>query len=258
MKDIKIIIAAHKPYKMPKGSMYLPVFVGAEGKAGIGFQPDNVGENISAQNPYFCELTGLYWAWKNLSNDYIGLAHYRRYFANKNIKKDKFLGLLDSKTASELLKKADIIVPKKRNYYIESLYSHYAHTLHIETLDVAGEIIKEKYPQYLSEFNNLKTRKSAHMFNMFVMKKELLSEYCTWLFNILFELKEKLDPKQYDSFHARYLGRVSELLFDVWLYTNGYNFSEVKVIDMEKVNWVKKGFSFLWAKFGGKKYKKSF
>ncbi len=258
MKDIKVIIAAHKPYKMPKDNMYLPVFVGAEGKAEIGFQGDNTGENISSQNPYFCELTGLYWAWKNLDNDYLGLAHYRRHFANKNVKKDKFKGLLDSKTASELLKNTDIIVPKKRNYYIESLYSHYAHTLYIETLFAAGEIIKEKYPQYFGEFQNLKTRKSAHMFNMFIMKKELVNDYCTWLFDILFELKNRIDPKNYDTFHARYLGRVSELLFDVWLYTNGYDYSEVKVIDMEKVNWVKKGFSFLWAKISGKRYKKSF
>ncbi len=258
MKDIKIIVAAHKPYKMPNDSIYLPLFVGAEGKADIGFAGDNTGENISLENPYFCELTGLYWAWKNMNNDYIGLAHYRRHFATKNIKNNKFLGVLDGKTASVLLEKADIIVPKKRNYYIESLYSHYAHTLYIETLCTAGDIIKEKYPQYLNEFNKLKTRKSAHMFNMFVMKKELLNEYCAWLFSILFELKEKLDPKQYDNFHARYLGRVSELLFDVWLYTKGYAYNEVKVIDMENVNWVKKGFSFLWAKFSGKKYKKSF
>lgn len=258
MKDIKIIIAAHKPYKMPNDNVYLPVFVGSSGKEDIGFTRDDSGENISNKNKFYCELTGLYWAWKNLDNQYIGLAHYRRHFAIKNIKKNKFLGLLSGEKASGILEKTDIIVPKKRNYYIESLYSHYAHTLHIETLSVAGEIIKEKYPEYYFEFKKLKTRKSAHMFNMFVMKKELLDEYATWLFDILFELERKIDPQKYDSFHARYLGRVSELLFDVWLYTKGYGFAEVKVVDMEKVNWLKKGFSFLLAKFGKKKYKKSF
>ena len=82
MKDytVKIIVAAHKPYEMPTDSMYIPVHVGAFGKENIGYQRDDEGENISGLNPYFCELTGLYWAWKNLDADYIGLIHYRRYF----------------------------------------------------------------------------------------------------------------------------------------------------------------------------------
>ena len=83
MKNIKIIIATHKEYFMPLDDVYLPVHVGKEGKADIGYQGDNEGENISIKNPYFCELTGLYWAWKNLPNDYLGLIHYRRFFTTK-------------------------------------------------------------------------------------------------------------------------------------------------------------------------------
>ena len=108
------------------------------------------------------------------------------------------------------------------------------------------------------EFDKLKTRRSAHMFNMFIMKKDKLDEYCTWLFDILFELEKRVDNSKYDSFHARFYGRVSELLLDVWLNTKGYSYKEVKVISMEKVNWWKKGTSFLKAKFLGKKYGKSF
>lgn len=78
--DIKIIIAAHKKYRMPQDDIYIPLHVGAEGKESIGYQGDNTGENISKLNPYFCELTGMYWMWKNLKADYLGLAHYRRHF----------------------------------------------------------------------------------------------------------------------------------------------------------------------------------
>lgn len=259
MKDIKVIIATHKKYNMPNDIMYLPLHVGAEGKEDLNYQKDNQGENISLKNPNFCELTGLYWAWKNLDAEYIGLSHYRRHFATKKInKKDLFNSVLKIEEADEIFNKTDIIVPKLRKYYIENLYSHYANTLYVEPLDITGEIIKEKYPEYMKEFNNLKKRTSAHMFNMFIMKKDKFDEYCTWLFDILFELEKRVDSTKYDSFHARFYGRVSELLLDVWLNTKGYSYKEVKVLGMEKVNLWNKGTSFLKAKFLGKKYGKSF
>ena len=259
MKNIKIIIATHKKYQMPSDDLYLPLHVGAEGKQDLGYTKDNTGENISNKNPYFCELNGLYWAWKNLDAEYIGLAHYRRHFASKKInKKDIFNSVLTIDEADKLLDNVDIILPKKRKYYIETLYNHYKHTLHIEPLDITGKIIEEKYPEYLKEFNKLKKRTSAHMFNMLIMKKDKLDEYCTWLFDILGELEKIVDPSIYDTFHSRFFGRISELLLDVWLNTKGYTYKEIKVISMEKVNWWKKGTSFLKAKFGKKKYDKSF
>ena len=97
--------------------------------------------------------------------------HVKVYFKGKTKSKDKFEQVLSDKEINELLRKNDIILPKKRNYYIENLYSHYEHTLHIETLDITGEIIKEKYPKYSKEFDLLKKRTSAHMFNMCIMKK---------------------------------------------------------------------------------------
>ena len=225
MKDIKVIVAAHKKYQMPKDTMYIPVQVGAEGKNIIEeYKQDSEGENISNKNPYYCELTGLYWAWKNLEADYIGLVHYRRYFT-KNVKipkneKEKFKNVLSKKEADKILDKVDVILPRKRRYYIENMYDHYKHTLYIEPLDKTREIIEEKYPEYLEEFEKLHQRTSAHMFNMLIMKKEILNDYCNWLFDILFELEKRVDSSQYDTFHSRFYGRVSELLLDVWINKN--------------------------------------
>lgn len=263
MEEIKIIIASHKKYQKPVENIYLPVQVGAEGKEKIeGYTQDNTGENISTKNPNYCELTGLYLAWKNLNAKYIGLVHYRRYFTEcKKIPKkenEKFKIVLTEKQIKEKLKNVDIILPKKRKYYIENLYSHYEHTMYIEPLAETQKIIKEKYPEYLNEFNKLHKRTSAHMFNMFIMKKEILNEYCKWLFDILFELEKRVDVSKFDNFHARFYGRISELLLDVWINKNNFKYEEVKVIDMQKINWFKKGFSFLMAKFTGKKYEKSF
>lgn len=260
--DVKIIIATHKKYQMPTDSIYIPLHVGAEGKSSLGYIKDNEGDNISSKNPYFCELTGLYWAWKNLKADYIGLVHYRRHFSLNKIRfkteNEKFKKVLSRDEANKLLANTDIILPEKRKYYIENLYDHYKHTMYIEPLDETRKIIEENYPEYLIEFDKLHKRTSAHMFNMFIMKKNILDEYCKWLFDILFELEKRIDSNKYDAFHARFYGRVSELLLDVWIETNKINYKEIKVMDMEKINWWKKGKSFLNAKFFGKKYEKSF
>lgn len=262
MKNIKMIVATHKKYQMPKDKMYLPIQVGAKGKEDLGYQKDNEGENISSKNPYYSELTGLYWAWKNLDADYIGLSHYRRYFSEKKLiplkEEDRFRNVLTYETLDKLLDDADIILPTKRKYYIENIYDHYKKTMYIEPLDETRKILEEKYPEYLKEFDKIHTRTSAHLFNMFVMKKDKLNEYLTWLFDILFELEKRYDPAQYDSFHARYLGRISERLLDVWIYTKGYKYKEVKFMSIQKVHWMKKGTSFLRSKFTGKKYEKSF
>lgn len=259
MKNIKILVATHKKYEMPKYPCYLPLHVGKKGKDNLGYVGDDTGENISEKNPYYCELTGVYWAWKNLKADYIGLVHYRRQFKGKNKQENSlFDTVLSDIEIKEILKETDIILPKKRNYYIENLYDHYKHTMYIEPLDITEKIIKEFYPEYHSNFLKLHKRTSAHMFNMFIMKKEYFDKYCEWLFDILGKLEIKMEGKEYDSFHARFYGRVSELLLDIWLETNNLKYKEMPAMSMEKINWLKKGGSFLLAKFTGRRYGKSF
>ena len=279
MKSVEIVIAAHKEYDFPKGDEYIPLQVVAKiAKKDLRIARDDTGDNISEKNPYFCELTGLYWLYKNSKADYKGLVHYRRYFttARGKIKKENRLSsVLSDQEIEELIKNYDLILPKKRNYYIENLWKHYEHTLHIGPLEKTREIIKADFPEYLAEFDRLKTRKSAHMFNMMLAKKSIFDEYCDWLFKILMKLEREMknDPEfvaDYSTFHARFYGRISELLLDVWLYTkypglktsdsvdDEIKIKELRVIDIEGVNWLKKGGSFLLAKFTGRKYEKSF
>lgn len=240
MPSVKIIIATHKKYRMPDDEMYIPVQVGAEGKDDLGYTRDNTGDNISNLNSQYCELTGLYWAWKNLDADYVGLAHYRRHFRVKNKTKDPFDCVLTSKEAEELLKDNDILVTKRRNYYIETIYDHYVHTLYPEPLDETRKIIEEKCPEYLPAFDKHMKGKTMHAFNMFVMKKEYFDAYCEWLFDILFELTKRFEGTEYNSFHARYPGRISEVLLDVWMNENGYAYKEVPFVYMEKIDMFKR------------------
>lgn len=252
--DIKIIVASHKKYWMPADDIYLPLHVGKEGKADIGFIGDNTGDNISNKNANYCELTGLYWAWKNLPAEYIGLCHYRRYFTRSNPRScsKKKQVILTKAEWEELLNEHPIIVPDKRKYYIETNRSHYNHSHYAKDLDMTEKIIQEKYPQYSEAFSKVMERTWAHMFNMFVMRRDYFDEYCNWLFDVLQELEKRTDITDYDAVEARIYGYISELLLDVWLETNKLEYYEQNVAFLEPQNWLKKGGVFLKRKILGK------
>lgn len=268
--SVKVVVATHKKYQMPEDILYLPLHVGAAGKfddqgnpLDLGYLKDNTGDNISELNSSFCELTGLYWAWKNLDTDYIGLVHYRRHFSMK--KKTGLDNVLKLSELSPYLGTIKVFVPNKRRYFIETLYSHYEHTHYAIQLDETKKIIMEKYPEYLKSYDKVLKRTYGYMFNMMIMEKKLLDDYCTWLFDILFELRKRVDMPELDSFQGRFFGRVSEIIFNVWLdekMTNGQlekkEIKEIPCVHMEKINWNNKVYAFLEAKFLHKKYKGSF
>ena len=272
----RIIIAAHREAELPEDPVYLPVLVGAalhtEEEVLPPYERDDSGDQISEKNPLYCELTGLYYAWKNLREETLGMVHYRRYFAGKKTKHsregkegDGFSRVLTGAELDEILADHDIILPKKQNYVIESIYSHYAHTHDAEHLDLTRQIIAEGYPEYLASFDRVMKRRSAHMFNMTVMKEPYLSAYCTWLFDILAELEERFSLLEESAFQRRYVGRVGEILINVWLdemlqsgRLGEERIAVLPVIFYGKVNWVKKGSAFLQAKFLHKRYEESF
>ena len=251
--DIKIITAVHKPYWMPQDRVYLPLHVGKEGKQDIGFTGDNTGDNISKKNATFCELTGLYWAWKNLDADYVGLVHYRRYFTRKEVRNNdkKKAQVLDKEEWEKILFSYPVVVADKRNYYIETNRSHYNHAHPAIGLDETERIIQEKYPEFRTAFTMVMNRTWAHMFNMFVMRRDLFDAYCQWMFDVLFELEKRLDVSSFDSYNQRVFGFVGERLLDVWLEKNRIAYKEQNVSFMEPQNWIKKGGLFLKRKFFG-------
>lgn len=248
---VQILVAAHKKFSMPDKDGYLPILVGATRnyKAGINYQRDDQGKNISDKNPSYNELTAIYWAWKNLKNvDAIGLVHYRRYFFES--KPYKLNNVLDIKKVETLLNSNDVILPTKRNYYIESNYDHYIHAHHKEPLDKTREIIKDKYPEYLSKFDEIMKRKKAHMFNMFVMKSNSFESYCDFMFGVLRELEGNIDISDYSVQEKRVYGYISELLMDVWLETTNQKYVEVPWGQIGGKQTIQKGINLIKRKLG--------
>lgn len=182
--------------------------------------------HISHLNPYFCELTALYFAYKHLDIDYYGLFHYRRLLdfspcANANMQsifynRKDLLHKLNAESIENLCKHYDIILPAP--FYDEnfSMYSQYANCHHSKDLDACISYIKLCYPQMSHCISILyKCPASWHTCNMFVMKRELFFEYCEWLFSVLFGAD--ICYKDYDSYQRRVFGFLSERLFNIWL-----------------------------------------
>lgn len=258
---IQIAVATTRRYRMPDDRIYLPMQVGAAGKGPIGYARDDEGENISGKNPGYCELTAMYWLWKNSDADCCGVVHYRRHFCSPGTRLPRlrpYRHILGGEELSALLADSSIILPYKRRYVIESMYSHYIHSHYEKHINAAKKAISSLCPEYLDVFTTVLKRTSGHMFNMLIMERAVFNEYCSWLFPILEELERTVDTTGYDAFQKRYLGRVAELLLDVWIEHNGKAYWEVPAVTIGRVKWGRKIASFFAAKFFGKRYTKSF
>ena len=247
-RDLKIVVAGHKSYWMPSEECYLPVQAGSAGQQSIsGFQRDDQGDNISEKNSSFCELTALYWAWKNLDCEWLGLAHYRRYFAT-GLAGEKHGRIATNVDIAKGLAKSLIVLPKPRNYVIETNWSQYVHAHNEQDLITMRDILCESQPIYVEKYDEVMARTWGHRFNMFCMHRSIADAWCTWLFDVLFELEKRLDLSDYSPNDRRVFGFVAERLLDVWIETNGLDYVEMPVVNLENQHWLRKGAAFLGRK----------
>ena len=279
----KVLIAYHKPSELIKSDIYIPIQVGRDimlesSKDGslssksrrwmeknlIG---DNTGDNISALNRYFNEMSALYWAWKNqesLDNpQYIGLMHYRRHFifSQKNYSKftwlmgspiysyefidKKYMEMLDEKYVNDLIEQYDIIASHPYNannlndgHYYRNCKERYSEVSKTSPIwyEKMEDIIRKDYPQYVDELNYLSREPNHYLCNMFVMKKELFDEYCSFAFDVLFRLYDDFKKETVDIWQTRAIGFLAEFLTSIFISTYRVKHPQkVKELDMTYV-----------------------
>ena len=189
-------------------------------------------DNISAKNKYFCELTAMYWIWKNVTADVVGLFHYRRFLNlkthqtrihNINEKTINKLGLTEDRI-NQLMQKYDIILPvlrpKKIKQSSPTIYEYYSNHHYKEDLDITLDIISTKY-QHMEKFatSAIKEGKQNYIGNLIIAKKDIFDEYSSWLFDILFELEKIIqkDVIKRDAYQQRVYGFLAERLLGVFI-----------------------------------------
>lgn len=233
MKRCNIFVVSHKEFKKPNKPYLRTIQVGFADNIPNAIR-DNTGKNISYKNKNYCELTALYWIWKNDSvSDINGICHYRRYFTKKNFsKKEKYF--LSDRQVTSLLNEYDIIVPKPLNFKLDIWHNYFIVGKGKEKdLLETRKIVEEIFPEYLIDFDNVMKRKWGYYFNMFITTKNNFNHYCDWLFTILTELETRSDISQYTIEEARIYGYISELLLNIWIKHNKLKCKEVSVINTD-------------------------
>lgn len=235
--SIKLFTITHKQFTPPPDSLYVPLHVGRENGQDLGFIGDNTGDHISIKNPFYCELTGMYWIWKNYDSyvmqdsrhalfnsneDYIGICHYRRYLINEQG------ALFTESELSELLKHYDMITTKLLTLP-GSYYDGFSANHHIKDLLATADVIKEIYPEYYDTFKRLIHSPNTYFGNIFITSKKEYDRYCEWLFTILFEVEKRTDFTGYNGYQKRLFGFLSEFLQTVWIQYHNLNVKECMV-----------------------------
>lgn len=157
------------------------------------------GENISEKNKQFCELTGLYWIWKNAREDYVGLVHYRRHF----LLPDNWLERMEAN-------KVDVILPVPL-YVAPSIAENYKERHTASDWEYLMAYFEKNLPE---EFEAAEQFFSGNLYspcNMFIASKEVLDWLCEWMFPILFAVAAHGGERD-DAYQNRYPGFVSERL----------------------------------------------
>jgi hypothetical protein len=245
--------------------IYQPIMAGNVLLSGnVAIQGDDTGENISAKNPYYSELTGIYWVWKNTHQEITGTCHYRRFFTAKpepfryKVKRlfyfpagiwRKRFGLIYTKNTSLfiprilnvqeinfLLLQYDGILPQARKlkYTVETHFKRYHD---IRDLHLLESVIAEKYPDYLDAFRIVLAGKRLYANNMYVLKDEHYQKFMVWWFDVLFEFERRIDLNNYTDYQKRILGFIAERLLNVWVEKKQLNCIELPVIYFKQLKF---------------------
>ena len=213
---LKILVSYHKPEYLLKDEVLLPVHAGKKNaKKQLSSDDyawmdenmvgDDSGDNISELNPILNELTTIYWAWKNADKinnpKYIGHIHYRRHFIldenGKNIDElcldKKYFDKIkySEEKILRMIDECDFITVKPQ--YRKSVVEHFMNVAEPDDMLCLIDVIRDLYPDYYDLAIDYMNGKEVYFCNMFIFKRDIFQEYCSWIFGILDELMKRCD-----------------------------------------------------------------
>lgn len=271
MSDIKIFVSHRIEFESETipNELYYNVRCGAvdDQRENIVMPGDDTGENISDRRLSFGEFTVQYWAWKNVTADYYGLCHYRRYLAfspgiwnvnhyNQIVEPflDRFAakryGLLDASAMRQVIEAHDIIVNQNADVRLitikdtpkDTVYDHWVDwdgiIIEKKTLTLLMTLIEELRPEYLPAAGEYFAGYTFRGYNCYVLRRDLFRQLCEFQFDILFELEKRLDSTGYNRDMQRTPGFMGEIMYGIFIHhlqkQNKYRIRELPLIFFEE------------------------
>jgi len=244
---IKLFVCCHQSTDVPKHPLLVPLQVGAAltSERFPGFLYDDSGDNISVKNRSYCELTGQYWAWKNVEADHYGFFHYRRYLYPDMLSKRPYrieqeptaalLDRLNYNEFAELISQYDMILPKRENMYI-SVREHYSGAAfhHEKDLAMAEQILITRYPEYTHAATEYLSGTNCYFGNIFIASREVFQNYCSWLYPILEEFDFHANISGYSHQEQRVNGYLAERLLGIY---RTYRQDKLRILELPGIHF---------------------
>jgi len=180
---------------------------------------DNTGDNISARNRRYSEMTAFYWMWKNATADFLGICHYRRVWKDtKKIARKLAAGNID----------AVLPLPTIAEHSVHEDYLLH----HIPTVwQPLMEEVRRQSPDYYEAAKEIFQGKIFYASNMCILSREVLDDLCNWMFPIVMNVEEKIGDLT-DTYYNRYAGFCTERLITLYFLYNKHNW---RIAHAEKV-----------------------
>lgn len=209
---------------------YTPFYVGPnrEHLGAAGGIVDGSGDNIANLNSSFCELTALYWVWKNCDEPIKGIVHYRRFFEDARQRGQ----LMSLNFASDALENADLILPKKY-WLLDTVEGHYVSHHDARDLELLRESVSAVQPGYLDAFDECMGLRYVYPYNMLAASSQAYDAYCSWLFSIMFDLRDRMATAgggSRNAYQSRVYGFLSERLMNAYVSGSGVRVTERPVL----------------------------
>jgi len=236
METVRIFACTIKRYKRLKIDGYETLHIGSaltEENFGDGYIADFNGINISKKQPYYCELSGLYWIWKNVNDaEIVGLCHYRRSFV---VNKYTFFKphIVNKEDAITILNEYDIIVPKKLHKNINNGWTIESSFKNDWYINLLLDVVSDLESQYVEALRSVFNADKMSFQNLIITKKYTINNYCAWLFKILFEFENRLIA--ISKLESRNVGYAAEWLFNAWLIVNPDSL-KIRYMDVLKID----------------------
>lgn len=183
------------------------------------------GDNIDNVNPWYCEMTGLYYLWKHVDDEIVGLEHYRRYMTNSNKP-------ITEAEAKVLLEDYDLLCPIAQYSKTKPVKTYITLTKKWDDFNYFLQFVKRYVSEDYYQACIFTLDSSYHLLgNMFIARKKFCDDYCDFIFDVLDNFM-KFCKFTHHNLSKRICGYLTEFLFKAYClcYNKKYKIINFKFI----------------------------